>query len=147
MKLSDLKTGMRVELRQFEGTYIVQIIDKEKSFIVNENEHATRLANFLENFKFYLKDGRALDIVKVYDMPHISKFLDFNAKGELLWSEKQEIEEIKSEQGEEIRMDAVEFLKTFREICTKYDANSCLGCPFESGETYCNMTGIAKKKL
>lgn len=44
-------------------------------------------------------------------------------------------------------MDAVEFLKTFREICTKYDANSCLGCPFESGETYCKYDRDSEEEV
>lgn len=88
MTITDLRTGMRVKLREIEDIYIVQMIDVKNGFVINKNKHIIKLNSFLNNFKFYHENGRSLDIVKVYDMPHISKFLDFNAKGKLLWEEK-----------------------------------------------------------
>lgn len=100
MKLSDLKTGMRVRLREQNYFKIIIIIDDLKSngFAIDSDNGFVRLGFYSENFKNVKGGFKDLDIVEVYDVPEYLHYIfDFNRVGKLLWSEKQEIEEIKSE--------------------------------------------------
>lgn len=132
MKLEDLRTGMRVKLRKEEGYYIVQVIEEGFGYFINENSSFMLFENYTGDLKgFGYKDNRNYDIVEVYNMPPVNKMFDFNAKGKLLWSEKQE--------SEEVKMDAVEFLKTQRRICEEYEAGVCTDCPFDNANELCSF--------
>jgi hypothetical protein len=81
---ADLKTGMRVETR-IGGIYIVIKNSKFDDFLANIGSGWERLEYYNNDLKMVDKNYSHADIVKIYDCPHESDFLNRNELGKLLW--------------------------------------------------------------
>ena len=99
MKKQDLKTGMRVKLRDGNtGIVLLNLTgnEYEKNIIVIEYGMHRNLDNYNDNLCYDNNGNRLLycDIIKVYDIPNnIWEIINFDIKGKLLWERKEEIKE------------------------------------------------------
>lgn len=77
MEDEDFKTGMRVIYRNgWRGIVVADI----GIFTLEGGGH-----NLINQHK---KSGRSWEIVEVYEAPTVSSFLNFDVRGEMIWSEK-----------------------------------------------------------
>lgn len=92
MNKTDLRTGMRVKLRENKGFCIVIIpTDIKSGIIIDSKGEYLQLSNYNMDFKCEYKEFSQYDIIEVYKAPQNSKMLDFDFAGKLLWKEKQPI--------------------------------------------------------
>lgn len=87
MKKSDLKTGMRIDVR---GDYETAIV-----FVTDNGVFAPTACGSYHAIDLWNKDltqpnFETLDIIRVYDLPPNPRLVDFDAKGKLLWERKEE---------------------------------------------------------
>jgi hypothetical protein len=95
MRKEDLKTGMRVELRNGDIYVVCKNTGTDYGDILSSNNTWIELGDFNEDITFKERGSYTSqnDIVKVYKF---SGFLD--SKGELLWEREEEAEEMTMEE-------------------------------------------------
>lgn len=99
MKKEDLKTGMRVELRN-GGTYIVLLGLQDGDLIVDKDGF-----NYFgdDDYNKDLTESSGMcdfDIINVYNEPTATGFMiNPSKKGELLWSREEEVKEYTMEEA------------------------------------------------
>lgn len=88
MKKSDLRTGMRVVLRE-KKAYIVLLNIEDHGDVVVADGSWGNLKNYNENLTH--RNYNDLDIIAVYSREHMTNIIDLSIKGVLLWSEEEKI--------------------------------------------------------
>ena len=107
MRKEDLKTGMRVELRDGDVRIIMHDVDNE--IVMCGNGNANYLDRHDEDMINHGRLSHRLDIIKVYDIPNdIYELTNEEAKGYLLW-ERNEVKEytmaeLEEKLGEKIKI-------------------------------------------
>ena len=102
MRKEDLKTGMRVELRN--GHEYVVMLDTNVEDCFSADHSHMLLSSYGRSLKH---NDSAWSVLKVYDCPTECNLMDVNTKGKRLWprqSEEMTMEEICKELGREVKV-------------------------------------------